>query len=199
MKKFLSKEAENHLLFLEKTIVGNMENHRECTLEKAQGRREQSFLGKTRHTWGKKKIELENVVSFELKLSDEKKEKKEAIPCILVAEHDLPVRIKMNRLLADESVFVIFAQDGQEAAMLYKEKKPDLVFIDILLPVMNGFETLDAIKNNEKKVSPIVACTKRVLPTEKDYLLSYGFDDYLEKPIDEKRVKEIIQLYLKKG
>jgi len=74
--------------------------------------------------------------------------------------------------------------------MLYYKHKPDIVLIDMMSDKINGFDFYDEIyKNNAHKAS-IIATSDRVLPTEKEYLVSYGFDDYISKPIDYKILAE---------
>ncbi|MDM8534418.1 hybrid sensor histidine kinase/response regulator [Clostridiaceae bacterium HSG29] len=86
------------------------------------------------------------------------------------------------------------AVDGEEGLMLYYKYKPDIVLIDIMSDKINGFDFYDEIyKNNTHKAS-IIATSDRVLPTEEEYLVSYGFDDYISKPIDY----EILSRKLKK-
>jgi len=82
------------------------------------------------------------------------------------------------------------AIDGEEGLMLYYKHKPDIVLIDMMSDKINGFDFYDEIyKNNAHKAS-IIATSDRVLPTEKEYLVSYGFDDYISKPIDYKILAE---------
>jgi len=64
------------------------------------------------------------------------------------------------------------------------------------MPVMNGFEAFDKIERINTKNVPIIACTAKVIDTEKKYLVSYGFDDYLSKPIDMGILNSILIKYL---
>lgn len=115
---------------------------------------------------------------------------------ILVAEDEVLGRITMKFMLKDRYE-VIFAKNGRQAVDLYFEHQPDLVFMDIMMPVINGFEAFDEIeKKTSGKRAPIIACTAKVIKTEKEYLVSYGFDDYISKPIDMKQLQQLIEKHL---
>ena len=117
------------------------------------------------------------------------------IPTILVAEDEMLGRITIKLMLKDKYK-VIFAKNGKVAVDKYLESEPDLVLMDIMMPIMNGFEAFDEIEKNVNERVPIIACTAKVIKTEKEYLMSYGFDDYLSKPIDMKQLHSIIEKHL---
>lgn len=118
---------------------------------------------------------------------------------ILVAEDEVLGRITLKFMLKDRYE-VIFAKNGRQAVDLYFEQLPDLVLMDIMMPVINGFEAFDEIdRKTSGKRAPIIACTAKVIKTEKEYLVSYGFDDYISKPIDMKHLHQLIEKYLDRG
>ena len=115
---------------------------------------------------------------------------------ILVAEDEMLGRITLKFMLKDHYE-VIFAKNGKEAVERYFTESPDLVLMDIMMPQMNGFESFDEIeKRTGGKRVPIIACTAKVIKTEREYLISYGFDDYISKPIDMKKLHQILEKYL---
>ena len=69
--------------------------------------------------------------------------------------------------------------------------------MDIMMPIMNGFDALDAIDGISDKYTPIIACTAKVIDTERNYLISYGFSDYISKPIDMKALLIVIDKHLR--
>ncbi|MGM0379429.1 MAG: ATP-binding response regulator [Bacillota bacterium] len=89
------------------------------------------------------------------------------------------------------------AKDGQEGLVLYYEINPDIVIVDIMSEKVNGFNFLDTIESNEKKDVPIVATSDEIFRNESNYLKSYGFDDYISKPIDYKKLKDVINKNIK--
>ncbi len=114
---------------------------------------------------------------------------------VLVAEDEVIGRVTMKLMLKDKYE-VVFAKNGREAVEMYFESDPDLVLMDILMPDMNGFEAFDEIEKKSLSRVPIIACTAKVISTEKEYLTSYGFDDYLSKPIDVQQLKQLLSKYL---
>lgn len=146
--------------------------------------------------------EEESFKTFNAKVEEEldviyEEEKTNTQKKILIAEDEMLGRITIKLMLKDKYK-VIFAKNGVKAVEKYFEEKPDLVLMDIMMPLMNGFEAFDEIEKRADKRAPIIACTAKVINTEKEYLMSYGFDDYLSKPIDMKRLHTIIEKHLLK-
>jgi CheY-like chemotaxis protein len=115
---------------------------------------------------------------------------------ILIAEDEVVGRVTYKIHLQEEYE-LIFAKNGKEAVELYLAEKPDLVFMDIMMPVMNGLEAFDEIEKHRRRQVPIVACTAKVIDSEKEYLLTYGFSDYLPKPVDVNNLLRLVAKYLK--
>jgi len=116
---------------------------------------------------------------------------------ILIAEDETIGRLTLEHMLKKD-YNLIFAKDGKDAVKVYFSEKPDLVIMDIMMPIMNGFEAYDEIEKNTLSRVPIIACTARVISSEKEYLTSYGFDDYIPKPIDMALLMSVIEKYLGK-
>lgn len=114
---------------------------------------------------------------------------------VLVAEDEVIGRVTMKLMLKDK-YDVSFAKNGREAVDMYFDIEPDIVLMDILMPEMNGFEAFDEIEKRSLSRVPIIACTAKVISTEKEYLTSYGFDDYLSKPIDVQQLKQLLNKFL---
>ncbi|MEE1896991.1 response regulator [Flavobacterium rakeshii] len=120
---------------------------------------------------------------------------------ILIVE-DNPV----NQFLAKEILVkivpdarLVIAENGEEALKKYEEENPNLVFMDIQMPVLNGLDATVKIREIEKtngKHIPIIALTARALNDERETCLEYGMDDYLSKPIVLDRVKHVVEEYL---
>ena len=85
------------------------------------------------------------------------------------------------------------AEDGQQALEQFKKHRPDFVFTDIQMPIMNGYELTQAIRNLETgKIVPIVAITAGTVKGTKEKCLEMGMNDYISKPILQESVKKII-------
>lgn len=113
---------------------------------------------------------------------------------LLLVEDD-PVNVElMDDILTGMSISFDLAKDGNEAVQKAKEKKYDLILMDIRLPEKDGFTATQEIKSSEglSKVTPIFALTASVLDTELKKIKEAGFADYIEKPMDLHSFREKI-------
>ena len=116
---------------------------------------------------------------------------------ILVAEDDKALSRILTLKLENEAYEVILALDGQEALNLIKERKPNLVLLDLIMPVKNGFEVLEELQK-EKTNTPIIVLSN--LGQEEDIKKSkdLGAKDYfIKSEIDLSAVVEKINTFLK--
>jgi CheY-like chemotaxis protein len=89
------------------------------------------------------------------------------------------------------------ASSGEEAINIVKSNNIDLIFMDTLMPGMDGHETTKVIKNQLKKQDiPIITLSANVFDDDKQKAIKNGADDFLSKPIDEKQLIKILQKYL---
>jgi len=117
-------------------------------------------------------------------------------PLILVVE-DNPDNMKTARAILSQDYMVIEACDGSDGVQQALAHKPDLILMDMSLPVMDGFEAFDAIrKSEEHKNIPIIALTASAMKGSREDILDYGFDDYISKPIDEAMFWRVLKYYL---
>ena len=89
------------------------------------------------------------------------------------------------------------ADSGKDALELLDKKKYDLVFLDHMMPQMDGIETLKHIKDEHMcDDTPIIALTANAVGNAKEMYLSNGFDDYLSKPISGDGLEDIMRKWL---
>jgi signal transduction histidine kinase/CheY-like chemotaxis protein/HAMP domain-containing protein len=107
---------------------------------------------------------------------------------ILVVDDDASNTFAMTSLLARHDVVVLTAEDGPHAiAALGRESDVDVVLMDIMMPIMDGYDTMRAIRSIPSFESlPIVAITARLDQGERDRCLAAGATEYLPKPVDSK-------------
>ena len=91
---------------------------------------------------------------------------------------------------------VIIANNGVEAIEKFCEHKFDLILMDIMMPVMDGFEATVKIReiessNNIDIRTPIIALTANTMDNDRDKCLSYGMDDFIAKPFNIEKLKSI--------
>lgn len=102
----------------------------------------------------------------------------------------------IKNLFSKASIFEIF--NGQEAVENFEKIKPDIIFIDIQMPLMNGYEATKAIRESESGQNiPIIALTANAEKEEKEKCLKAGMDDYISKPIIKGIIEETIVKWIK--
>ena len=100
---------------------------------------------------------------------------------ILVVEDDTAILTGLVDLLGSEGYEVIRAEDGESALRLYREEKPLLVLLDIMIPEMSGYDVCREIRRNDS-VTPILMLTAKGQEVDKVVGLELGADDYIVKP-----------------
>lgn len=99
---------------------------------------------------------------------------------ILVADDDAPIlRLVRTKLQAD-GYGVVTAMNGQEAVEIFEQERPDLIILDLMMPVMDGFEAMQRIRQSSNV--PIIMLTARSGQPDKIRGLDLGADDYVTKP-----------------
>jgi two-component system sensor histidine kinase/response regulator len=113
---------------------------------------------------------------------------------VLVVE-DNPVNMKvMETLLKKYGLMVDKAMNGKEAVdKLRANNSYNIVFMDIQMPQMNGIEATEIIRNEISREIPIIALTAAVMKEDQERALAAGMNDFIEKPINVDRLKEILQ------
>jgi PAS domain S-box-containing protein len=114
---------------------------------------------------------------------------------ILIAEDEILNYKLLETLLAKTGARVLWAKNGIEAIDLVSTETIDLIFMDIKMPKMNGYEATRAIKKINKNI-PVIAQTAFAFANEKEYILQSGCDMYLTKPIDHQEVYKVINQFL---
>ncbi len=97
-----------------------------------------------------------------------------------------------------EGQYEIFeAADGQEGIALAEKLRPDLILMDLSLPIIDGWEVASALKADARTRSiPIVAVTAHAMVGDEQRALAAGCDDYLSKPVDFAELERLVKKYL---
>ena len=117
---------------------------------------------------------------------------------ILVVD-DVPLNLKVVEvLLKPFGANVELVNNGKDALEMMKQKKYDLILLDHMMPGMDGVETLKQAReiSDYYKDAAIIAMTGNASVTARDEYLCMGFTDYLEKPILQDKMKEILRAYI---
>ncbi len=116
---------------------------------------------------------------------------------ILVAEDVLENYLLLQAVLKQQ-YRLIYAENGETAVQLFKTYKPDLILMDIKMPVMDGFEATCEIRKLSSDI-PVLALTAFAFDKEKEKARDCQFNDYLVKPVDIPLLKYKIKYYLNKN
>jgi len=116
---------------------------------------------------------------------------------LLIDDHAL-VRKGLEELLQSRGIEVVgSAGNGEQGIQLAKEQSPDIILLDINLPGIDGLELARRFKADERLAPvPLVATTAQVLVGDRERCLEAGCDDYLPKPLDIRKLRQVIRHYL---
>lgn len=118
---------------------------------------------------------------------------------ILVAEDTPANQIVIKNLLAKLGLEIILVNDGREAVEAYLSAQFDLIFMDLRMPVMDGFEATSIIRARESKGHahvPIIALTADVVPQTKVKAYGVGMDGFIIKPFQKADIIEVLSRYI---
>jgi two-component system sensor histidine kinase EvgS len=103
---------------------------------------------------------------------------------ILIADDVESNRLLLKAFFDDMNICIIEAEDGREAVLAAEQILPDVILMDIGMPVMDGYEATKRIKKNSASAHiPVIALTAHAMAHEKENILAAGFDGYLTKPV----------------
>lgn len=116
---------------------------------------------------------------------------------ILVVEDELTNQEVAEVILRNQGYQVLLAANGQEAIEKAVAEQPDLIIMDILMPVLDGLTATRQIKTNPRTASiPVVAVTAKASNSDRDAAEAAGCDGFLAKPYRNKTLVEIVKLHL---
>jgi CheY-like chemotaxis protein len=122
------------------------------------------------------------------------------MPSILLVEDNQMNRDMLSRRLVRRGFEVLFALDGAEAVAAVVATPPDLVLMDLGLPVMDGWEAIRRIKSDAtRRHIPIIALTAHAMEGDRARALVAGADDHDTKPVDLARLLGKIAVLLGRG
>ena len=108
---------------------------------------------------------------------------------VLVVEDNEENRDMLSRRLQRRGYRVVHAADGQEAVEMAAREKPDLILMDVSLPVLDGLEATRRIRARaETQTTPIIALTAHAMSGDRERALQAGCDDYHAKPVELPRL-----------
>jgi two-component system cell cycle response regulator DivK len=120
------------------------------------------------------------------------------MPKVLLVEDNEMNRDMLSRRLQRKGFNVVFALDGQAAVEMADSEQPDVILMDMSLPIMDGWEATRRIKSNDKLHNiPIIALTAHAMSGDREKALQAGCEEYDTKPVDFPRLIEKINVLIK--
>lgn len=117
---------------------------------------------------------------------------------VLAAEDNRTNRLVFSKMVKTADIELRFAENGQQAVEVYQEFVPDLIFMDISMPGMDGKEATAAIRKLEEESghhTPIIAMTAHALDGDGDEILAAGLDHYMTKPLRKSAILSALKQY----
>ena len=147
-------------------------------------------------------ITLEQPIALEDKIGDIFQNKSADVPTervldltgkkiLIVDDNNINIKLAI-RLLEGYKATIESAESGEECLEMIKNNNYDLIFLDHMMPGMDGFATLKALKTSGYKIPKVIALTANSYAGVKDKYLDEGFDDYLSKPINYRDLNKIM-------
>jgi CheY-like chemotaxis protein len=116
---------------------------------------------------------------------------------ILIVEDNEMNRDMLSRRLERRGFAIVMAMDGQQGVDMARSEKPDLILMDMSLPVMDGWTATQTIKADAELAKiPVIALTAHAMAGDREKAMAAGCDDYDTKPIELPRLLEKIGKFL---
>lgn len=106
---------------------------------------------------------------------------------VLIVDNNTQMRRYLNELLSKEGFQTVQAENGEECIKQYRDKKPDFICLDIMMPDMSGYDVCKEIRKTDT-TTPIIFISTKSEPLDKVIGLEMGGDDYIIKPFDNHEV-----------
>ncbi|KUP08831.1 histidine kinase [Bacillus coahuilensis p1.1.43] len=150
-------------------------------------------------------VSIEESVIEEVQMVPEDKVQVEGDPSnilygktVILADDDHRNIFTLKNVLAKEGMKVISAENGVECIQkLNHEEKVDLILMDIMMPIMDGYEAIKRIRSlDQKSETPIIALTAKAMKGDRDKCLEAGANDYISKPMKMDQLLSVMRVWL---
>jgi CheY-like chemotaxis protein len=119
---------------------------------------------------------------------------------ILLVEDNELNRDMLSRRLKRKGYEVLIAEDGEKGVAVASRERPDLILMDMSLPVMDGWEATQRLKAGSSTRSiPVIALTAHAMSTDRERAMEAGCDDYDTKPVELTRLLDKVERLLRAG
>jgi signal transduction histidine kinase/CheY-like chemotaxis protein len=133
--------------------------------------------------------EQQNVITDKAIFKDKK---------VLIVDDDIRNIFALTGLLESYNITVMYETSGQKAIdVLQKNSNPDLILMDIMMPEMDGYETMTRIRKLKKyKNTPIIALTAKTMRGDREKCIASGATEYLSKPLNKDKLLSVLRVWL---
>jgi CheY-like chemotaxis protein len=116
----------------------------------------------------------------------------------LIVDDDLRNMFALTTVLERYNMAVSFAENGKDGIeLLERDPSIEIVLMDIMMPEMDGYDTMRAIRKNERfKSLPIITLTAKAMKGDRDKCLDAGASDYITKPVDVPQLLSLMRVWL---
>jgi len=117
---------------------------------------------------------------------------------VLIVDDDVRNIFALTSMLERYQMQVLFAENGREGiSLLERTADIDVVLMDVMMPEMDGYETMQLIRQREQfKDLPIIALTAKAMQGDRDQCIAVGASDYIAKPIDTEQLLSLLRVWL---
>ncbi len=116
---------------------------------------------------------------------------------VLVADDDVRNIFSLTRSLENYGMNVVSAIDGKDALKQLEDHEIDVVLMDMMMPEMDGYESLKHIRKNKKyKKLPVIAVTAKAMTEDREKCINAGASDYITKPVDVDQLTSLLRVWL---
>jgi CheY-like chemotaxis protein len=116
---------------------------------------------------------------------------------VLVVDDDVRNIFALSTLLERQEMQVVSAQTGRDALQLIAETNDlSLVLLDLMMPELDGFETMRRMRSTWKFERPIIALTAKAMAGDREKCIEAGASDYIAKPVDSENLLSLLRVWL---
>jgi CheY-like chemotaxis protein len=127
----------------------------------------------------------EEEIEEKIQEPEEVKDENEYKGNVLLVDDDPDTLFTVNEIVQSCQCKTMLANSGEECIEVLQNEIPDLILLDIMMPGMDGFQTLKKIKENQEWTNvPVFAVTAKAMVGDREIILKHGFDDYIPKPVN---------------
>ena len=116
---------------------------------------------------------------------------------ILIVEDTEVVAQLITEYLQHIGYETLLANNGREAILLARQERPQVILMDVMMPIMNGLDATRLIRTDATlRDVPIIGLTALAMPNDREQCLAAGMNDYLSKPVQMQELVKLIERYL---